>query len=86
MSLPFGEFCELALYARKKDQEEEIRQQWVSILPFMYMKWLRYMSFQDYFDGCTGATIDRRPAQEIIDEILKAHGMKNLEDFKDGNI
>ena len=86
MSLPFGEFCELALYARKKDQEEEIRQQWVSILPFMYMKRLRYMSFQDYFDGCTGATIDRRPAQEIIDEILKAHGMKDLGDFKHGNI
>ena len=86
MSLPFGEFCELALYVRKKDQEEEIRQQWVSILPFMYMKRLRYMSFQDYYDGCTGETIDRRPEQEIIDEILKAHGMKNLEDFKDGNI
>ena len=51
MSLPLDEFCELVLYARKKNQEEEIRQQWVSILPFMYMKRLKYMSFQDYFDG-----------------------------------
>ena len=86
MSLPFDEFCELVLYARKKKQEEEIRQQWISILPFMYIKMLKFMGFQEYFESCTGATIDTRPAQEIIDEILEAHGMKDLGDLKHGDI
>ena len=86
MSLPVGEFCELVVYAAEKIQEEKIRQQWIAVLPFMHLKQLKYMSFKDYYEACTGANIDWRPAKEIIKEILDAHGMESLEDFKDGNI
>ena len=70
----------------EKIQEEKIRQQWIAVLPFMHLKQLKYMSFKDYYEACTGANIDWRPAKEIIQEILDAHGMESLEDFKDGNI
>ena len=86
MSLPIGEFCDLVVCAAENIQKERIRQQWIAALPFMYLKQLKYMSFQDYYDACTGANIDWRPAEVIIQEILDAHGMENLEDFKDGDI
>jgi hypothetical protein len=86
MSLPVGEFCELIVCAADKIQEEKIWQQWIAVLPFMYLKQLKFMPFRDFYDVLTGANIDRRPEKEIIQDILDAHGMKSLEDFKDGNI
>lgn len=85
-TLPFKEFLELVIVASKKMEEEQIRQQWNALLPFMYMKQLKFMPFKEYFESCTGATIDRRPAQEIIGEILTLHGMKNIEDISYGDI
>ena len=86
ISLPLTEFCELVLAAAKQVQKEEIRKQWTALLPFMYMKRLKYMPFEDYFESCTGATIDRRPAEEIINEILEAHHAASLEELGHGNI
>ena len=78
MQMPFEEFCELCVHASKQMQRKEIREQWVSLLPYMYLKQLKFMNFDEYFDLCTGANIDMRPAQEIIDEVLKMHGMESL--------
>lgn len=86
MTLPFEEFLELVIAASRKMEEEQIRQQWNALLPYMYMKQLKFMSFQQYYESCTGATIDRRPAQEIINEILELHGMKSIEDIRYGDI
>ena len=86
LQLPFGEFCELAVAASKQMEREEIKRQWIALLPFMYMKQLKFMSFQEYLESCTGATIDRRPAQEIIDEILAVHNAESLEELGHGNI
>ena len=83
LALPFAEFCELAVFASKSMEEERIRDQWVALLPFMAIKWLKWMPFEEYADASTGRNIDTRPKQEIIDEILKLHGMESLED---GNI
>jgi len=83
LSLPFGEFCDLVIHASKSVEEDRIRNQWNALLPFMAIKWLKWMPFEEYADGCTGRNIDTRPKDEIIDEILKLHGMESLED---GNI
>lgn len=83
MGLPFEEFCDLSILASKKIQEEEIRAQWTALLPFMFMKVLKYMPFQEYLESCTGATVDMRPKEEIIAEIMALHGMESMED---GNI
>jgi len=78
LSLPFSEFCELAVVASKNMEEERLRAQWTALLPFMAIKWLKWMPFEEYVDGCTGRNIDTRPKEEIIDEILKLHGMESL--------
>lgn len=78
LSLPFSDFCELAIVASKNMEEERLRAQWNALLPFMAIKWLKWMPFDEYVDGCTGRNIDTRPKEEIIDEILKLHGMESL--------
>jgi hypothetical protein len=83
MNLPFEEFLEIIIHASKEMQKSEIHDQWVALLPFMYVKWLKFMPFNEYFDACTGANIDMRPKEQVIDEILKLHGMESLEN---GNI
>lgn len=78
LSLPFDEFCEFVVVASDKMQEEEIKQQWNQMLPFMCMKFLKYVPFDEYKQGITGENIDTRPKEQIIDEILKLHGMESL--------
>ena len=79
MSLPFYEFCEFVVVASDKMQEEEIKQQWNNLLPFMCMKFLKYVSFDEYKKSITGENIDTRPKEQIINEILNIHGMESLE-------
>ena len=86
MKLPFEDLCDLIVVASEKIQEEQIRAQWVAMLPFMAIQWLEWKPFQEYLESCTGATIDRRPAQEIIDEILAVHNAESLEELGHGNI
>ena len=78
MNLPFEEFLEMVLHASKQMQRDDIRAQWVACLPFMYIKKLKYMTFQEYLEAYMGTNIDMRPKEEIIDEILKLHGMEKL--------
>ncbi len=79
MNLPFSEFCEFVVVASRKMQEEDIKQQWIQLLPFMAIKWLKYIPFEEYRQNVTGENIDTRPKQEIIDEIMKMHGMESLD-------
>ncbi len=78
MKLPFEEFCELVVVASEQIQEEQIRAQWVAMLPFMSLQWLEWKPFSEYLESCTGATIDRRPVEEIEKEIAELHKMENL--------
>jgi len=64
----------VAIKERKKD---EIRAQWVAQLPFMSMKFIEYMPFEDYYDRMIGANIDRRSDEEII--AMVAEIRKDLE-------
>lgn len=78
MDLRLDEFCELVVHASEKIRENQIRSQWEALLPFMMIKWLKYVPFQEYLESCTGATFDARPKEEIIREIMELHGMKEL--------
>lgn len=57
--------------AREKELEEQIRCQWNAYLP--YMNPSNYVSFQDYYNRCTGKNIDRRNVNEIIRDIEDTH-------------
>ncbi len=78
MKLPFEDLCDLIVVASEKIQEEQIRAQWVAMLPFMAIQWLEWKPFQEYLESCTGATVDRRPIEEIEKEIAALHGMESL--------
>lgn len=72
-SLEIPEFIQLVKKAKEKEIEERIREQWVTMLPFMSLKMLNYMPFEEYFDRCTGRNIDLRPTDEIIRDIEETH-------------
>ena len=62
--------------AREKEREEQIRMQWVQFLP--YMDKASYVSFEEYYDRCTGRNIDTRSVEEIVSELEAVHGKKLL--------
>lgn len=69
------EFIEFCNYARKKDQEDRLYQQWCAMLP----QFAEYKSFEWFKDQMTGANIDMRSVDEIIADIEETHrkaGMK----------
>lgn len=67
----FIRFCNVAM---KRDQEERIFQQWVVQLPWMSKD--TFVPFGEYLDSMTGASLDQRPASDIIKEIEEQHGRK----------
>lgn len=60
----------LQLIRKAKDQEREARifQQWVAQLPIMSIGG-DIISFDDYRDRVTGANIDFRPTEDILQEL-----------------
>jgi len=50
-----------------EDRRDEIREQWVALLPHMDKE--TYISFDAYYDRCTGRNIDRRPTEDILSEV-----------------
>lgn len=67
-----------AFYRKAQEQErkENLYLAWCSLLPHMDKD--HYMTFQQYYDHCTGRDIDRRPQGEILAEVdeirRKLHG------------
>lgn len=73
LSMEVYDFLIFLEKALKKEEEERIRLQWISMLPYMSMKSLEYISFEQYYEQCTGGNIDLRPAEEIMEDIREAH-------------
>ena len=62
--------------AKEKEREDQIRMQWVQFLPYMDKE--SYVSFEEYYDRCTGRNIDTRSVEEIVSELEAVHGKKLL--------
>jgi len=60
----------------EKERDQWIHRQWCQLLPFMYMKQLSYVSFQDYKDQITGRNLDRRDTDVIVNELKQLHGLE----------
>lgn len=67
------DFFDLLEVAVDKEKEERLHRQWCTMLPFMSLRLLEYISFSDYIDKCSGQNIDMRPVSEIIADIEAAH-------------
>lgn len=70
--LSIDQFIELILLAIESEVKEKYRQEWLSLLPMMLFA-NHYMTFDDYYETCTGKNIDMRPVEDIIAEIDRKH-------------
>lgn len=70
--LPIEKALRLILTTIEDEVKERYRQEWLHLLPVMVM-FQHYMTFDDYYNTCTGKNIDRRPVEEIMQDIQKAH-------------
>lgn len=68
----------LLFKAHEEQVRDRIRDEWVSLLPWMQSGHLKLIQFDEYFDQRTGRNIDRRPAEEIIAELERLHGRRLL--------
>lgn len=62
-------FSKLLEKALDSEEEDHHRAQWNTMLPFMSMGLLKYVSFKDYCAQCSGKNIDMRPDEEILAEV-----------------
>lgn len=64
-------FIGLAGRVINEKRRSEARDEWLAALPFMYLKWLKFVSFKDFYDSQTGANLDLRPTTEILADVEK---------------
>lgn len=64
--------------------EEIARQQWTAMLPFMSLKMLKFVSFDDYKAQITGANLDLRSDEEILAEVQDIR--KQFTEDKNGSV
>lgn len=78
MAMPAAVGARLLIEAKSKDQAEQIRAEWVALLPVMQAGFIKLVQWQDYLDTRLGKNIDRRPAAVIIAELEELHGRRLL--------
>ena len=67
------------------EQKERYREEWLHLLPAMVFA-QHYMTFEEFYNTCTGANIDNRPVDEIIAEIDRKHAEAREETNGNGNL
>lgn len=79
-AIPVVDLAEVLKKAEEQTTRAEIFTEWAALQPFMIMKWLKFMPFEEYHSYRTGGDIDTRPASEILaeaEEIKKYTGVNN---------
>jgi len=74
--MDLNDFVPFIIKAKEVELDEQIRSQWVAMLPQMALKKLKYMPYEEYKNQCTGKNIDLRSTEEIIAELEELHGTK----------
>lgn len=64
-------FCEMVLLAIDHKRKENVRQEWLALLPLLLQNG-KAITFEQYYDMVSGKNIDMRPNDVIISEIDKA--------------
>lgn len=70
--LSIDQTLELVLMAIESEVKERYRKEWLALLPMMLLT-NHYMTFDQYYETCSGKNIDMRPVEEIIAEIDRIH-------------
>ena len=74
--MPVPDYLDYLKAEADREQDEYLHRQWCALLPFMHMKYLNYMSFQDYRDQVTGRNLDLRDTDTIVRELKQLHGLE----------
>lgn len=77
--MKFDEFIEFVSLAVTKERKEEVRGEYLVLLPLIIRSG-KYITFDQFFDERTGANIDWRPSDEILKEAEQIQ-----ERFKNGS-
>lgn len=67
-SMDIFEFCGFIILAIEKDKKDFYYSQYTALLPRIIQVTGKYMPFNDFYDTITGANLDLRPAEEIVEE------------------
>lgn len=83
--LDIDQVLRLLLMAIEDEQKERYREEWLHLIPAMVFA-QHYMTFEEFYNTCTGANIDNRPVDEIIAEIDRKHAEAREETNGNGNL
>ena len=70
--LDIGQTLKLLNMAVEEEAKDRYHSEWTALLPVMVFA-NHYMTFEQYYETCTGQNIDNRPVDEIIAEIDRKH-------------
>ena len=68
MEIDARRFTEILVLAINERTKKRAYLEWLVITPLMCLKWLKFISFEDYLNRVTGQNIDLRPDAEILAE------------------
>ena len=76
--LDIGQTLKLLNLAVEEEAKDRYRSEWTALLPVMVFA-NHYMTFDQYYETCTGKNVDTRPVEEIITEIDRKHAEAHAE-------
>lgn len=71
------EFIEFVSLAIENENKDKVERQYLALLPLLCLRG-KYMTFDKFYEQMTGANIDWRPADEIIQEIQEKHKLVGM--------
>lgn len=69
LDLPAAMGAKLITKAIEDEKDDDLRAEWVALLPWMQSGQLKLIQWQEYREQRLGLNIDRRPTDEIIREL-----------------
>lgn len=79
-TVDIADLADILKTAEEQIKRGKVHDEWVALQPYMIIKWLNFMPFEEYYNARTGGDIDTRPASEILaeaEEIKKYTGVSN---------
>lgn len=65
--MKFEEYIEFIVLAIEKEKKDEMKGMYHALLPYYALRG-KFMTFEEFYDNVTGANLDLRPAEEILNE------------------
>ena len=65
--MKFDEYIEFIVLAIEKERKDEMKGLYYALLPVLALRG-KFMTFEEFYDNMTGANLDLRPAEEILNE------------------